>query len=238
MLAELEKVSKAYEQPGTGIKNLVLDQVSLSVSENETIAITGPSGSGKSTLLNLLGTLDRPTSGRIVLDGTDVSSADDKMLAGLRTRLIGHIFQLHYLLPQLTLLENVLIPVLARNDKWDKSATHRRALGLIERVGLSERIHHFPYMMSVGECQRAAVVRALINEPRMILADEPTGSLDAVNAVELGKLLVEINQEMKTALVVVTHSPALATLMQKKYRLLSGRLQTWKEHEQETADLP
>jgi lipoprotein-releasing system ATP-binding protein len=224
MLAELQNISKFYQQPGSGIRNIILDQVSLTISAKETIAIVGPSGSGKSTLLNLLGTLDRPSSGKIILDGLDTGEMDDKAVADIRTRFIGHVFQLHYLLPQLTLLENVLLPILARKDKPDKQAMQKRALELIERVGLSDHIHQFPYSMSVGECQRAAVVRALIKQPRLLLADEPTGSLDAENADQLGKLLVELNREQQIALVVVTHSADLARLMQTQYRLSSGKL--------------
>ena len=224
MLAELLEVSKYYDQPGSGIRNMVLDKVSLSISENESIAIVGPSGSGKSTLLNLLGTLDRPSSGKILLNGMDAALLEDCQVADIRTRFIGHVFQLHYLLPQLTLLENVLLPLLARNRKDDYPASHKRALQLIDRVGLTNRVHQFPYSLSVGECQRAAVVRALINQPRIILADEPTGSLDAENADQLGKLLVELNQEQHTALVVVTHSNELASRMQTMYKLTSGKL--------------
>ena len=226
MLAELIQISKYYQQPGTGSRNLVLDQVSLSIHENETIAIVGPSGSGKSTLLNILGTLDRPSSGKIILNGKDTGEMNDNQLADIRSRFTGHVFQLHYLLPQLTLLENVLLPILARKDKPGQLAIRKRALELIERVGLSDHIHQFPYSMSVGECQRAAVVRALINQPRLLLADEPTGSLDAGNADQLGRLLVELNREHQIALVVVTHSPDLARLMQTKYRIIDGKLHT------------
>ena len=224
MLAELLQISKYYDQPGTTPRSLVLDQVSLSIRENETVAIVGPSGSGKSTLLNLLGTLDRPSSGKIFLNGKEAGEMDDKQLADIRTCFVGHVFQLHYLLPQLTLLENVLLPLLARKDKPDQQAMQKRAHELIERVGLSDHIHQFPYSMSVGECQRAAVVRALINHPRLLLADEPTGSLDSENADQLGKLLVELNREQQIALVVVTHSTELAMLMQTKYKLSSGKL--------------
>ena len=224
MLAEFHQVSKYYQQPGITARNLILDQISLSIRENETVAIVGPSGSGKSTLLNLLGTLDRPSSGKIILNSKDTGEIDDDQIADIRTRFIGHVFQLHYLLPQLTLLENVLLPLLARKDKPDHQALQKRALKLIERVGLQDHIHRFPYSMSVGECQRAAVVRALINQPRLLLADEPTGSLDAENADQLGKLLTELNHEQQIALVVVTHSADLARRMQTKYKLSSGKL--------------
>ena len=224
ILAELHNISKYYEQPGTSNRNFVLDQISLSIRENETIAIIGPSGSGKSTLLNLLGTLDRPSSGKIILNGMDTGKMNDNQVADIRSHFIGYVFQLHYLLPQLTLLENVLLPLLARQDNPDRLAIHQRALQLIERVGLSDHIHQFPFSMSVGECQRAAVVRALINQPRLLLADEPTGSLDAENADQLGNLLVELNQELQIALIVVTHSTDLSKRMQTNYKLSSGKL--------------
>jgi lipoprotein-releasing system ATP-binding protein len=224
MLAELQNISKYYEQPESGIRSIILDQISLTICDEESIAIVGPSGSGKSTLLNLLGTLDHPSSGKIILNGMDTGEMDDTHIADIRTRFIGHVFQLHYLLPQLTLLENVLLPLLARKDNPDRQVLQKRALQLIERVGLSDHIHQFPYSMSVGECQRAAVVRALINQPRLLLADEPTGSLDAENADQLGKLLVELNHEQQIVLVVVTHSTDLARLMQTRYKLSSGKL--------------
>ena len=224
MLAELQNVSKYYQQPGSSNQNLVLDKVCLSIRENETIAIVGPSGSGKSTLLNLLGTLDRPSSGKIIMDRKDAGEMNDNQLADIRTHFIGHVFQMHYLLPQLTLLENVLLPILARRDKPDQKASRKTALQLIERVGLTDHIHQFPYSMSVGECQRAAVVRALMNQPRLLLADEPTGSLDAENADMLGKLLVELNREQQIALVVVTHSNDIAGLMKTRYKLSSRKL--------------
>jgi len=224
MLAELQNVSKYYQQPGSSNQNLVLDKVCLSIRENETIAIVGPSGSGKSTLLNLLGTLDRPSSGKIIMDRKDAGEMNDNQLADIRTHFIGHVFQMHYLLPQLTLLENVLLPILARRDKPDQKASQKRALQLIKRVGLTDQIHQFPYSMSVGECQRAAVVRALMNQPRLLLADEPTGSLDAENAEMLGKLLVELNREQQIVLVVVTHSNDIAGLMKTRYKLSSRKL--------------
>ena len=224
MLAELLEVSKHYEQPGSTVRSLVLDKVSLSIRKRETISIVGPSGSGKSTLLNILGTLDQPTSGKVILDGADVTRQSSDTLAGIRNRFIGNIFQLHYLLPQLTLFENVLLPVLARKERPDPDEFRQRALQLLERVGLKEHITKFPYQLSVGECQRGAVVRALINQPLLLLADEPTGSLDAENAQMLADLLVDLNKEQGTAMVVATHSMDLANKMETKFRLSSGKL--------------
>jgi lipoprotein-releasing system ATP-binding protein len=224
VIAELKNISKYYEQAGSGTRNIILDNLSLKIGAGDCIAIVGPSGSGKSTLLNILGTLDRPSLGKIFLDSREAGEMDDNQLAEVRTRFIGHVFQLHYLLPQLTLLENVLLPILARKDKPDQQTMQKQAIELIEKVGLADHIHRFPYSMSVGECQRAAVVRALMNQPELLLADEPTGSLDAENADQLAKLLVGLNREQKIAMVIVTHSTDLAERMQTRYRLGSGKL--------------
>jgi ABC-type lipoprotein export system ATPase subunit len=225
MLAELQDISKYYEQPGSGIRNVILNQVSLTIETKDSIAIVGPSGSGKSTLLNMLGTLDRPSSGKVILDGSHTDEMDDKRLAKIRNQFIGFVFQLHHLLPQLTLLENVLLPALPVKDKSIRKETTERAYQLIERVGLAKQVHHRPGQLSVGECQRAALVRALINQPRLLLADEPTGSLDAENAIHLGQLLSELNQEHDLAVVLVTHSFELAARMKRIYSLSSGKLQ-------------
>jgi lipoprotein-releasing system ATP-binding protein len=223
-LAELQNIIKQYDQPGSGLHNLILNQVSLAIGMKDSIAIVGPSGSGKSTLLNILGTLDRPSSGKVILDGTDTAVFDENRLSGIRNRFIGFVFQLHHLLPQLTLIENVLLPALPVRDKSTREATIERAHQLIGRVGLNSQIHQRPFQLSVGECQRAAVVRALVNQPRLLLADEPTGSLDAENAIHLGELLCELNHEHDLAVVVVTHSIELASRMQKTYQLTSGKL--------------
>ncbi len=224
MLAELQNVSKYYGQPNTDSRNLVLDNISLAISERDSIAILGPSGSGKSTLLNILGTLDHPSSGEVMLDGIRVESMSEQQLAHYRNQFVGFVFQLHYLLPQLTLIENVLLPTLPLKDRGLRSAAIERAHHLIEKVGLKRLIHQRPGQMSVGECQRAAVVRALINQPRLLLADEPTGSLDAGNAMQLGQLLAELNVDLGLAVVVVTHSMDLASMMKKIFKLTSGQL--------------
>jgi len=224
MLAELQNISKHYEQDGSGTRQVVLNQVSLLISEKDSIAIAGPSGSGKSTLLNILGTLDQPSSGKVFLDGKCLDGMNDNDLATFRNRFSGFVFQLHHLLPQLTLIENVLLPVLPARDRQAQKLTTERAYHLIERAGLTHQIHRKPLQLSVGECQRAAVVRALVNQPRLLLADEPTGSLDADNATQLGQLLVELNREQELAMVVVTHSMELASRMDKVYRLISGKL--------------
>lgn len=224
MLAELQHISKHYEQPGTSNRNLVLDDISLQIADNERIAIVGPSGSGKSTLLNILGTLDKPTSGKVLLGGSPIDKMNENQLAEIRNSFIGFVFQMHHLLPQLTLLENVMLPLLPQKEKNIRKPAAKRALQLLERVGLSSLLHYYPSQLSVGECQRTAVVRALINQPKLLLADEPTGSLDAANASQLAELLTELNREQNVALVLVTHSLELASKMDKIYRLQAGKL--------------
>ena len=224
MLANLQNITKYYEQPGSNIRSMVLDDIAFQINENERIAIVGPSGSGKSTLLNILGTLDKPTSGKVFLDGLSIEQLDNNQLAEIRNSFIGFVFQMHHLLPQLTLLENVLLPLLPKKDKTARKSAQERALYLIEKVGLSAHIGKFPSQLSVGECQRTAVVRALINQPRLLLADEPTGSLDAANANQLATLLSELNLEQKVALVIVTHSLELAGKMDKVYHLREGKV--------------
>jgi len=222
-LLELIDVAKTYD--GTaGAATPVLKGINLRLSAGEAIAIVGPSGSGKSTLLNIIGTLDRPTAGRVLLDGKDLSALDDRALARVRSQEIGMIFQLHHLLPQCTVLENVLIPTLAGGPEWRAEEPEVRARRLLHRVGLSERLNYRPGQLSGGERQRVAVVRALINEPKLLLADEPTGSLDRAAAENLADLLVELNREEGVALIVITHSMSLAERMSRVYELRDGVL--------------
>ncbi len=224
MLAELQQVTKYYGLPGSDQSSRVLHEISLQIAECENIAIVGPLGSGKSTLLNILGTLDSPTSGKVLLKGISVNDMNESRLAETRNKDIGFVFQMHYLLPQLTLLENILLPLLPQKDKILQKNAQEQALQLIERVGLSKQLHKFPSQLSGGECQRTAVVRALINKPRLLLADEPTGSLDAANASQLADLLAELNKEQGVAMVIVTHSMELARRSDKIYRLQEGKL--------------
>lgn len=224
VFAGLHLISKQYDPPGAGIPNVILNQVSLSIQRGDSLSIVGPSGSGKSTLLNILGTLDKPTSGQVILNGADIGMLDETQLAMIRNRFIGFVFQQHHLLPQLSLIENVLLPAMPLKEKSERRSATERACQLIERVGLQNRVRQRPGQMSLGECQRAAVVRALINRPSLLLADEPTGSLDAVNAGLLGELLGELIRENDLAVVVVTHSMDLALRMEKMYRLTSGKL--------------
>jgi lipoprotein-releasing system ATP-binding protein len=217
---ELRDVSKSY--PGT-VPIPVLRAASLRVERGETVALVGPSGSGKSTLLNLLGTLDTPDSGSVFLCGQDVTRLDAQGLARVRNRDLGFIFQSHHLLPQCSVLENVLLPTLA-NLGHSPAQAEERARRLLDRVGLGPRIDHLPGQLSGGERQRAAVVRALIQSPQLVLADEPTGALDRANAESLGRLLVDLNREEGMALVVVTHSLELARQMSRIVELKDGAL--------------
>ena len=219
-LLELRAVSKSYPGP-TPVP--VLRGTQLTVASGESVAIVGPSGSGKSTLLNLLGTLDTPDSGSVWFEGRDLTRLTSKELATLRNRRIGFIFQNHHLLPQCTVLENVLIPTLAEQRRAPEEAV-ARAKQLLDRVGLGHRIDHTPGRLSGGERQRTAVVRALINEPVLLLADEPTGALDRASAGEITRLLTELNLKDRLTLIVVTHSAELAGLMGRAVELRDGQL--------------
>jgi lipoprotein-releasing system ATP-binding protein len=220
-MLQLERVTKAYPSVAGIPPVTVLQDLTLQVEKGECVAIIGPSGSGKSTLLNLMGGLDKPTSGRVLLDRRDLAALSEPELARVRNREIGFIFQLHHLLPQLTVLENVLLPTLAFKSEND---AEERAISLLNRVGLGDHLHHHPAQLSGGEQQRVAVVRALINQPKLLLADEPTGSLDAASSETLGDLLVELNETEGATLIVVTHSAALAKKTTKVYELTSSGL--------------
>jgi ABC-type lipoprotein export system ATPase subunit len=223
-IAVLSKVSKSFRASAQSPVQDVLRGVDLTITPGETIAITGPSGCGKSTLLHILGTLDRPESGTVTLFGEDAGTLGEAGLSRLRAERIGFIFQLHHLLPQLSALENVLVPTLAGAVKADRAAAEERARKLLSRVGLGAHLDKKPAQLSGGEQQRVAVVRALIRQPGLLLADEPTGALDAANGQALMDLLLELNAELGTALVMVTHDAKLAALMQRPLRMVDGRL--------------
>jgi lipoprotein-releasing system ATP-binding protein len=220
MLLKLDNVSKYYDNTEDHQLYYVLKDLTLEVNAGESLAVIGPSGSGKSTLLNIIGLLDRPSSGKVLLDGNDISQLDDKQQARVRNREIGFVFQLHHLLPQCTVLENVLIPTLASNKDDSENYAH----DLLERIGLKDRINYRPGKLSGGERQRVAVVRALINHPKLLLADEPTGSLDNANAVSLVQLLRELNQKENVTLIMVTHSLELASQMSRIFELHDNKL--------------
>lgn len=214
----LNNITKQY----TDTDKPVLNDISLEIKKGSTIAIVGPSGSGKSTLLNLLGTLDFPNSGEVSLGEIKTTKASAKELENLRNRKIGFVFQTHMLLPQLTVLENILLPVVPR-EKSEQIAALERAKRLLEEVGLTNKINSFPGKMSVGECQRVAVVRSLINEPEVLLTDEPTGSLDAESANRLIELLLKLQHQHNFTLITVTHSMELANRMNTIYKLANGK---------------
>ncbi len=229
ILVELERVSKRYGSPEGAGARAVLDDVSLVLEAGRSIAVTGHSGSGKTTLLNIMGALDRPTSGRVLFEGEDLAEMGEAELAAIRNRRIGFVFQLHHLLPQCTVLENVLVPTLAEvrlpGGRGERAkAAEERARRLLDRVGLSSRLSHRPGQLSGGERQRVAVVRALVNNPALLLADEPTGELDRASGAALSDLLLEFGREQGVALVVVTHSPDLAARAEQVYELRDGRL--------------
>lgn len=223
-LLQLTGVAKEFSPAAGEPPLIILNDIDLTIGPGETVAIVGPSGSGKSTLLNLIGSLDRPTRGKVLLDGQDLTTLSDLQLAEVRNRRIGFIFQGHHLLPQCSVLENVLVPTLATGAGGANGQARERAERLLKRVGLAHRLNHRPTQLSGGEKQRAAVVRALINQPRLLLADEPTGALDQASAANLADLLVELNREENVALIVVTHSPALAARMSRVLEIQSGQL--------------
>jgi len=223
-MLELLNVCKDYPSPGQAANVTILRDISLSIEEGKSLAIVGPSGSGKSTLLNIIGALDKPTSGRVLLDGVDTSQLGDKELAKLRSQRIGFVFQLHHLLPQCTVLENVLVPSLALPDRSDRWQVQKRAEGLLERMGLKDWAAYKPGQLSGGQRQRVAVARALINRPALLLADEPTGSLDNESADNIAQLLIELNRSDGVTMIVVTHSMALAARMGRLLQLENGRL--------------
>jgi len=222
MLLKISELSKAYGVPGTDNHQQVLEDLNLELDQGESMSITGPSGSGKSTLLNLIGSLDKPDQGSILYLDSEITQLAGKDLVLFRNKQIGFIFQQHHLLPQCNLIENVLLPALP-----GKVGTQiiERAEKLIKMVGLWDHRHKKPGVLSGGECQRTAVVRALINSPGLILADEPTGALDHENSLQLISLLQELNREEKVSLIIVTHSLELAEKMQTIHKLDKGKLQ-------------
>ena len=221
-MIEIDRVVKSYQIGETPVQ--VLSGVSLKINAGEFVSIMGPSGSGKSTLLCLMGCLDSPTSGRVVLAGQDVSSMRDADLAHVRNQMIGFVFQTYNLLPYFNALHNVILPMIYRaDDKFLGVQRQRRARELLERVGLGHRFHHRPSQMSGGERQRVAIARALVNSPKIILADEPTGNLDSKTGVEIMSILKGLNQQGVT-LVVVTHDPQVASQANRIIYIADGTI--------------
>jgi lipoprotein-releasing system ATP-binding protein len=216
----VENLTKQYPTRGEPLN--VLRGVSLTLDAGRNAAILGPSGSGKSTLLSIIGGLESPTGGAVTLGGQDPATLDDLALAAFRNQHIGFVFQEHYLLPQCSVLENVLIPTVAARKTTQEAVD--RAKSLLDRVGLSDRLDHRPAELSGGERQRAAIARALVNKPTLLLADEPTGNLDRTNADRIGHVLIELQQQEGMMLLLVTHSDRLAALMSRRLELDEGVL--------------
>lgn len=219
-LVQVEQVRKVY---GDGTAIFALDNVSLTIAKGEFVAICGPSGSGKSTLLNLIGTLDKPSNGRILINGVDVSTLKGNTLADFRRQTIGFIFQLFNLVPSLTALENVMLPLIPYRRKAGFNVPER-ARELLAGLGLENRLNHLPGQLSGGEQQRVAIARALLNRPQLILADEPTGNLDSQNGAEILALLQRLNQEQGVTLALITHDPGIAAQANRVVQLQDGKL--------------
>ena len=215
-----EAVCKNYYDGQLNVQ--VLDNLTLQVEKGRSIGIVGASGSGKSTLLHILGGLDKPTSGRVSLMGQDLSQLSQKQLSGLRNQYLGFVYQFHHLLPEFSALENVMMPLLI--GKLPKEQARERALLMLEKVGLKDRVLHRPGELSGGERQRAAIARALVTDPACLLADEPTGNLDRKNALNILDMMMELKQELGTALVVVTHDDEMAARFDRVLNMTDGAL--------------
>ena len=217
-MIHLVKASRSYGTPPV----VALDSVSLEISRGEFVAITGASGSGKSTLLNLLGGLDHPTSGEVVVDGVHLESAADKELTLYRRSKLGMVFQFFNLLPSMSVTENVELPLLLRGDA--PTGVRSAAMAMLDEVGMAHRASHFPHQLSGGEMQRAAIARALIHTPSLLLADEPTGNLDSGNASQVLDVIAKIASRRTTTVIMVTHSDSVAVLADRRIRMKDGRI--------------
>ncbi len=216
---ELKNVNKIYKTKAEEIH--ILKNVNLSFSKGNFVSIQGKSGSGKTTLLNILGLLDVPTNGDMFIDDKIINYKDEKIKNKIRNEKMGFVFQFHYLLNEFTALENVMMPALI-NKKFNKKEVREKAMELLELVGLSERVKHKPLELSGGEKQRVAIARSMINDPEIILADEPTGNLDTETSLVINNLFKKINEEKKQSIIIVTHSLELANLAEYKYKIEKG----------------
>jgi lipoprotein-releasing system ATP-binding protein len=217
-ILQCQGLTMRYAQGGLDVE--VLKGVNFNINKGERVAIMGASGSGKSTLLHLLGGLEKPTGGKVILDGTDLDNVSGKQLASLRNRSLGFIYQFHHLLGEFTVLENVAMPLLIGGQSVEEARQH--ATKLLQRVGLGHRVEHKPGEISGGERQRAAVARALINKPGVVLADEPTGNLDSKTAEDVFQLMLELNQELNVSFLIVTHDHELAGKMGRVLHMEDG----------------
>jgi len=218
-MIRLTSVDKVYRT--SQIETVALSNINLEVAEGEFISIMGPSGSGKTTLLNILGLLDVPTRGTVRLNGGEISSYRDRDVARVRNREIGFVFQTYHLIADLSVVDNVEIPLLYRRLRGRER--RRLALEALEKVGLSSRVHHFPSQLSGGQQQRVAIARAIVGQPRILLADEPTGNLDSQMGDEIMEIITGLNRQEKTTVIMVTHDPRLAAITERVVRLFDGR---------------
>lgn len=219
-MLSINGISKSFTQRG-----IVLNDLTLSIGEGDTVSVMGPSGSGKTTLLNIVGLLDRPDKGSVIFRGRDISGYNEDESAAYRNRNIGFVFQEHLLLPHLTIEENISLPLLAADHKSNDLQSKRSHIAaLMEKTGIQQLAKKYPFQVSGGEAQRVALVRALANKPSILLADEPTGSLDAENAEMLGNLLVRLNSEFRITIILATHSASLSQKMSRQLKLQSGKL--------------
>ena len=222
-MIQIENLSKSYKIPSGTVQ--ILEGINLVMNRGTAVAVVGPSGSGKTTLLNLLGCLDSPDSGSIRIADREITELPPQEVARFRNRSLGFVLQQHHLLPQLNVLENVLVPRLAGGWEETPAETEERARVLLDKTGLSHRLSHMPWQLSGGEKLRCAVARALVNQPSLVLADEPTGLLDQVTAERVADMLMELNSDQGVTMIVVTHNISLARRIGRSYELLHGRLQ-------------
>jgi len=218
-MIRLQNVEKVYRTEK--IETLALNNINLEIQEGEFVSVMGPSGCGKSTLLNVMGLLDVPTQGTVQLNGSPIVARSDKVLAKIRNQQVGFIFQTFHLISDLTVVDNVEIPLLYR--RMSGSKRRQLALKALDRVGLASRVHHFPSQLSGGQQQRVAIARAIVGQPRILLADEPTGNLDSQMGDEVMDILMQLNRDEKTTIVMVTHDPRLAGMTRRIVRLFDGR---------------